>query len=77
MSWLNKSTIELFNNIPQEILENLVLEKQNSQEHFNLSKVELINHLMGEHILNKNKLPLFVTNTEDLVRWLFCLYIIS
>lgn len=77
MNWLNKTPTELFNSIPQEVLEILVVEKQQSKSGLFLSKIEVVNQLMTRHILNKHHLPNFVENEEQLIRWIFCIYVIE
>lgn len=81
MNWLEKKPNELFNTIPQEILDNLVNNKQQLQSELNIlypiQKEKLINQLMSRHILSNHHLPHFINNQESLIRWLFCLYIIE
>lgn len=79
MNWLDKTPTNLFNNIPQEILENYVSNKQQKiiNEDLNIARIHIVNQLLTRHILSKHKLPIFVTNQKDLIRWLFCIYIIE
>lgn len=81
MNWLEKNPTELFNTIPQETLENLVVSKQQLKSTLYrteiISKEMLMNQLMSRHILSKHHLPNFVNDQESLFRWLSCLYIIE
>lgn len=80
MNWLDKTPTELFKTIPQEILDNLVVEKQQkvfSTESSAMLKILITNQLMARHILSKHNLPHFIINQESLIRWLFCIYVIE
>ncbi len=76
MNWLLKTPTELFRSIPEEILQQLVVEKQQLQ-HVNLNYTELLNQIMIKHIINKYVLPSFVSGKDDLVRWLLCIYVLE
>lgn len=76
MHWLEKTPKEIFNNIPDLVLIDLVDRKMKrviSQQEYYL----LLNNLMANHILNKHIAPPFIENKENLNRWLLCLYIIE
>lgn len=111
MNWLDKTPTELFKTIPQDILDTIVVNKQQENilmlqdlnsskesnfpknsnlpkdfnlpqelkliEDVNISKTLLVNQLMTRHILSKHNLPHFILNQENLIRWLFCMYIIE
>lgn len=76
MNWLQKTPTELFKNIPTEVLEQLISEKKHTKQS-HISNIELLNHLMSRHILNKHHVPFYVSTHEDLKRWLFCIYVIE
>lgn len=76
MDWLNKNPTEIFKKIPQEKLLELVNEKQ-QLKHISISTNEIMLQLMSRHILNKHLVPNFVINSEDLNRWLLCIYILE
>ena len=76
MNLLLKTPTELFKSIPEEVLQQLVVEKQQQQQII-ITYTELLNQIMLKHIINKYVLPNFVSNKEDLIRWLLCIYVLE
>lgn len=81
INWLDKTPTELFKTIPQDILDGFVTTKQQKKTVLNqqadILKMNIINQLLTRHILSQHQLPNYIIDQENLIRWLFCIYIIE